>query len=50
MKKTECSGMCSLDRDQQKCNGCNRTIEDLQNWRYYTLEERVTILEETKDA
>lgn len=41
-KWSPCIGICSKDDD--KCNACQRTIEEIKNWSEYKSEERKEIL------
>jgi len=41
---TPCIGVCTINKDSRKCEGCNRSIEDISNWSKYTHEERMIIM------
>lgn len=39
-----CRSECELDSNGLKCNGCNRTKEQIKLWSSFTLEEKLTIM------
>lgn len=39
-----CAGDCQLDKLQNICNVCKRTIEEIKRWHKLTLTERRNIL------
>lgn len=43
-EKTNCNGMCFLDKKNNICVSCNRTITEIINWGKMTNEERLNIL------
>lgn len=40
--KSPCIKICKIQN--KKCIGCNRTIEEITQWSYYTDEQRETII------
>jgi predicted Fe-S protein YdhL (DUF1289 family) len=44
--KTSCNGKCEYDGT--KCVSCNRTGEDISNWRNYSPEQRQKIIDDSK--
>ena len=38
-----CVALCKLDEDDV-CIGCNRTIEEITNWRHYSASQRESIV------
>jgi uncharacterized protein len=42
--KTPCANVCIMDNDL--CRGCLRSLEEIQRWRDYTIDEKREILEE----
>lgn len=43
MIKSPCKGLCKLDKEKV-CQGCQRTLEEIRNWRNYSDEEKLVIL------
>lgn len=43
-KKTTCNGMCFLDKENNICASCNRTITEIMNWSKMSDKERLNIL------
>jgi predicted Fe-S protein YdhL (DUF1289 family) len=44
--ETPCIKICKLDPKLQYCLGCKRTLEEIQNWAYYTPQKRQKIIEQ----
>ncbi len=38
-----CRGLCVLDPTTEVCQGCNRTLTEIQCWSIYTPEEKHAI-------
>ncbi|NOZ45715.1 MAG: DUF1289 domain-containing protein [Chlorobi bacterium] len=43
-----CIDKCRLDVDKTYCIACKRTVEEKKNWKTYTKEEKLKIMEELK--
>ena len=43
-----CVDLCKLDEDKTHCIACKRTVEEKKNWKYYSREEKLKIMEELK--
>ena len=43
-----CIDKCKLDVDQKYCIACKRTLEERRNWKYYSKEEKLRIMENLK--
>ena len=39
-----CKDLCKLDVDKKYCIGCKRTITELKNWKNYTKETKMHIM------
>ena len=40
-----CIGICKLDTDQNYCQGCYRSLDEIRNWMYINDEEKLAIFE-----
>lgn len=50
MISSPCVDICRMDPKLQRCVGCWRTIEHLENWVRYTEQQRLEIMEELEIA
>ena len=41
---TPCTNVCRIEYG--RCTGCNRTLEHIENWINYSLEEKFLIMEQ----
>jgi predicted Fe-S protein YdhL (DUF1289 family) len=41
---TPCIGICKVEKDTKICTGCKRTLEEIQEWRLYSYEEKMNIM------
>lgn len=44
-----CNKRCSLDGVNHCCRECLRTIEEVKNWKRYTNEQKLEVLEKIKE-
>lgn len=44
-----CIDKCKNDVDQKYCIACKRTVEEKKNWKYYSKEEKLSIIEQLKN-
>jgi predicted Fe-S protein YdhL (DUF1289 family) len=47
--ESPCIRSCKLDKSKDVCISCNRTMEEIRNWRYYTDEKKLEILNKLKE-
>ena len=45
---TPCRNDCRVDWNLQYCQGCNRTLGEIQQWQEYTHHQRLEIIKQTK--
>ena len=45
MIKSPCIDVCNMDRKNEFCTGCLRTIEEIGNWSKYSEQEKAKILD-----
>ena len=45
MIKSPCIDVCNMDRKNEFCTGCLRTIEEIGNWSKYSEQEKSKILD-----
>ena len=45
--ESPCINVCSMNGATGYCNGCYRTIEEIQGWWDYTFEEKADVLNKT---
>ena len=50
MISSPCIDICELDPKLQRCKGCWRTTEHLENWIRYSEQQRIEIIEELEIA
>lgn len=41
---TPCIAICKIDSHTKVCTGCNRTVEQITNWKRYTDEQRLEVM------
>jgi len=41
-----CVQLCVVDKETNKCKGCNRTLEQIRDWSKYSDEQRMDIMKE----
>lgn len=41
---TPCVSVCKINEISNKCDGCGRTKEEIDNWKAYSQEERMEIM------
>ena len=41
---TPCVSVCNIDKISERCVGCGRTKEEIDNWLSYTQEQRMEIM------
>lgn len=41
-----CVQLCVVDKETNKCKGCNRTLEQIKDWSKYSDEQRMDIMKE----
>lgn len=41
---TPCIGLCKLNSTTNKCEGCNRTAEEISNWYNYDSNKQMEIM------
>lgn len=46
MISSPCIDICIMDPKLQRCKGCWRTAEHIENWIRYTEQQRIEIMEE----
>lgn len=39
-----CVTVCKINQETRKCEGCNRTIDEIRDWTKYTDDERMAIM------
>ena len=49
MIKSPCVDVCKIDPESRVCLGCNRTIEEIANWRSLNDSEKKKILTKVKN-
>jgi len=47
--ESPCQGVCVVGFLDQRCHGCGRTIEQIQNWLSYSEQQRKTIMQTIKE-
>jgi len=40
-----CKDICKLDSDNKFCIGCYRTVEERKNWKNYSKDEKLKIMD-----
>ena len=45
--ESPCINVCSMNGATGYCNGCYRTIEEIQGWWDYTFEQKADVLKKT---
>ena len=45
--ESPCINVCSMNGATGYCNGCYRTIEEIQSWWDYTFEQKADVLKKT---
>ena len=46
--ESPCINVCSMNGATGYCNGCYRTIEEIQDWWDYTFEQKADVLKKTR--
>jgi predicted Fe-S protein YdhL (DUF1289 family) len=46
--KSPCVEYCMLDFEKQRCDGCKRTLEEIENWRDMPDDKKLALIEELK--
>jgi predicted Fe-S protein YdhL (DUF1289 family) len=46
---TPCIKKCEIDSTTSYCIGCGRTIQQLREWRIYTDDQRIMIINQIRD-
>ena len=41
-----CVQLCVVDKETNKCKGCNRTLEQIRDWSRYSDKQRMDIMKE----
>jgi predicted Fe-S protein YdhL (DUF1289 family) len=41
-----CVQLCTVDKETNKCKGCDRTLEQIRDWSRYSDEQRMDIMKE----
>ena len=39
-----CIGICELEKNSEICKGCNRTIDEITNWKTFSEEKKKEII------
>lgn len=45
--ESPCINVCGMNVGTGYCHGCYRTIEEIQGWRDYTIEQKADVLKKT---
>jgi predicted Fe-S protein YdhL (DUF1289 family) len=45
MIDSPCIRKCALDLEGNYCIGCNRTVEEISNWRHYSETDKLKVIE-----
>ena len=49
MVESPCIAVCKIDYESGYCIGCNRTIEEITNWYYFSNKEKKKIIKKIFD-